>query len=107
MAGELGQELGLGLEVLEKEEEEVDSLCVYEIVLPELFPVREERPGYMCMVDAQSDILCGEARDIMHALARKDKSETPGREDGFAAGTLKCILAIGMRHGVLDDFRRR
>jgi acetyl esterase/lipase len=67
---------------------------------------REELPKWVCLIGAQHDMLCRESRDMIYSLAGE---EVPGKgwDQGWERGTYKWILAMSVRHGFTDEFRKK
>ncbi|THW70815.1 alpha/beta-hydrolase [Aureobasidium pullulans] len=75
-------------------------------LLSPCYAEREELPKWVCLVGAQHDMLCRESRDMIYSLADIDVPET-GWDQGWERGTYKWMLAMGVRHGFTDDFRKK
>lgn len=67
------------------------------------FADREELPEWICMIGAQHDLLCREARDMISGLAGK-RIDSEEWEQGWEYGTYKWLLVQGVRHGFTDTF---
>lgn len=67
---------------------------------------REELPKWICMIGAQHDMLCREARNMISSLAPKSVSDSKW-ENGWEIGTYKWMLVMGVRHGFTDTFRNK
>jgi acetyl esterase/lipase len=69
---------------------------------------RDELPKYVCLIGAQHDMLCREARDMIYSLAgEKVPEHEDGWNKGWERGTYKWMLAMGVKHGFTDEFRTR
>lgn len=75
-------------------------------LLSPCYAERAELPKWVCMIGAQHDMLCREARDMISSLAQKSLSDSRW-EDGWEIGTYKWMLVMGVRHGFTDTFRNR
>lgn len=71
---------------------------------------RDQLPRHVCLVGAQHDMLCREAREMAHWLARRPVPApgAPGWEDSWedGGGRYKWVLAKGARHAFAEDFGR-
>ena len=77
-----------------------------EKLLSPCYASREELPKWVCLIGAQHDMLCRESRDMIYSLAGEDVPEH-GWDEGWERGTYKWVLAMGVRHGFTDDFRKK
>jgi acetyl esterase/lipase len=75
-------------------------------LLSPCYAEREELPKWVCLIGAQHDMLCRESRDMIYSLAGEDVPEK-GWDQGWERGTYKWILAMGVRHGFKDEFRKK
>ncbi|CAD0097307.1 unnamed protein product [Aureobasidium mustum] len=75
-------------------------------LLSPCYAEREELPKWVCLIGAQHDMLCRESRDMIYSLAGEDVPET-GWDQGWEKGTYKWVLAMGVRHGFTDEFRKK
>jgi len=75
-------------------------------LLSPCYAQREELPPWVCLIGAQHDMLCRESRDMIYSLAGEDVPES-GWDQGWERGTYKWMLAMGVRHGFTDDFRKK
>lgn len=64
---------------------------------------REELPPNICMIGAQHDMLCREARDMVYSLAGK-KLPQQGWDQGFEEDHYKWNIIMGVKHGFTNDF---
>lgn len=72
-------------------------------LLSPCFADREQLPEWICMIGAQHDLLCREARDMIFRLARK-KVEGSQWEQSWESGNHKWVFVRGVRHGFTDTF---
>jgi acetyl esterase/lipase len=72
-------------------------------ILSPCYADRKELPEYICMIGAQHDMFCREARDMMYSLAGKELPETGW--DGFEEGTYKWVLKMGVRHAFMEGLQ--
>lgn len=75
-------------------------------LLSPCYAAKEELPKWICMIGAQHDMLCREARDMIFSLAN-EKVPDYGWDKGWERGKYKWMLVMGVRHGFTDTFRRR
>ncbi|CAD0091853.1 unnamed protein product [Aureobasidium mustum] len=77
-----------------------------EKLLSPCYASREELPEWVCLIGAQHDMLCRESRDMIYSLAGEEVSES-GWDQGWEKGKYKWLLAMGVRHGFTDEFRKK
>ncbi|CAD0092653.1 unnamed protein product [Aureobasidium vineae] len=77
-----------------------------EKLLSPTYATKQELPKWVCMIGAQHDILCREARNMIYSLAGEEVPES-GWDQGWERRTYKWLLAKGVRHGFTDDFGRK
>jgi acetyl esterase/lipase len=75
-------------------------------LLSPCYASKEELPPYICIVGAQHDMLCREARDMIYSLAGEKMPEA-GWDEGFEKDNYKWMLIKSVRHGFTDDFRKQ
>ncbi|KAK7740622.1 hypothetical protein SLS62_011063 [Diatrype stigma] len=80
------------------------------VLSPRYAARRDQLPPSVCLVGAQHDMLCREAREMAHWLARRPVPArgAPGWEDSWedCGRRYKWVLAKGARHAFAEDFRR-
>ncbi|KAI4716408.1 alpha/beta-hydrolase [Aureobasidium sp. EXF-10727] len=77
-----------------------------EKLLSPTYATKQELPQWVCMIGAQHDMLCREARNMIYSLAGEEIPES-GWDQGWERGTYKWLLAKGVRHGFTDEFGRK
>ncbi|KEQ99134.1 hypothetical protein AUEXF2481DRAFT_1950 [Aureobasidium subglaciale EXF-2481] len=77
-----------------------------ERLLSPCYASREELPEWICLIGAQHDMLCRESRDMIYSLAGDAVPES-GWDEDWERGTYKWMLAMGVRHGFTDEFRKK
>jgi acetyl esterase/lipase len=75
-------------------------------LLSPCYATRQELPKWVCLIGAQHDMLCREARNMIYALADEEVPEF-GWDKGWERGNYKWLLAMGVRHGFTDEFGRK
>lgn len=75
-------------------------------LLSPCYATKEELPEWVCLIGAQHDMLCREARNMIYSLAGESVPES-GWDQGWERGTYKWLLAMGVRHGFTDEFGRK
>ena len=73
-------------------------------LLSPCFAAQDELPEFVCMVGAQHDALCREARDMVCSLAG-EKLDDESWEEGFERENYKWILVKGVRHGFAEGLK--
>lgn len=75
-------------------------------LLSPCFAARDELPKHICMVGAQHDALCREARDMIYLVAG-EKIPDSGWDEGFERDGYKWMLVKGVRHGFAETLKPR
>lgn len=75
-------------------------------LLSPCYATKQELPKWVCLIGAQHDMLCREARNMIYSLADEDIPKF-GWDQGWEKGTYKWILAMGVRHGFTDELGRK
>lgn len=75
-------------------------------LLSPCYATRQELPKWVCLIGAQHDMLCREARNMIYSLAHEDVPKS-GWDEGWERDTYKWLLAMGVRHGFTDEFGRK
>lgn len=82
-------------------------------LLSPCFADKEDLPEWICMIGAQHDLLCREARDMIFGLAGQrirveedmiEQGRERGTDWGWEHGMYKWLLVQGVRHGFTDTF---
>jgi acetyl esterase/lipase len=75
-------------------------------LLSPCYATRQELPKWVCLIGAQHDMLCREARNMIYSLAGEEVPKSSW-DQGWERGNYKWILAMGVRHGFTDEFGRK